>query len=100
VEDQVSDDNYPSAEELLKVREWPYTDTAGALAFVASIWTYSNQTWREGDMAHFATGGWSGNEDLIHAMQENAMLWALTWQSSERGGKHVFRVLPPMEDVK
>ncbi len=37
-----------------------------------------------------ATGGWSGNEDIIMALQENYVVWGITWQLSERGGRYVF----------
>lgn len=37
-----------------------------------------------------ATGGWSGNEDIIRALQENYVVWGITWQLSERGGRYVF----------
>ena len=39
---------------------------------------------------YISTGGWSGNEDLIGAMQNNAMLWIMTWVSSRRGGHYTF----------
>ena len=40
----------------------------------------------------FVTGGWSGNESVISAMQQNTVLWSLTWYSSKRGGLHMFEV--------
>lgn len=38
----------------------------------------------------FSTGGWSGNEDLIRAMEQNWMIWSLTWVQSRRGGHYIF----------
>jgi recombinational DNA repair ATPase RecF len=44
-------------------------------------------TWR------FATGGWSGNESLIHALMSNISVYAsLSWVASCSGGLHIFRV--------
>ena len=39
-----------------------------------------------------ATGGWSGNEDLIVAMSDNHPFWSAAWVRSESGGLHVFRI--------
>lgn len=39
----------------------------------------------------YITGGWSGNEEVITAL-ESTMFHMLCWESSHRGGKHVYRV--------
>lgn len=39
----------------------------------------------------FATGGWSGNEDMMHALTENYPVMAC-WRLSARGGLHIFEV--------
>lgn len=44
-----------------------------------------------------STGGWSGNEDVIEAMQQS-MGWVFWWQSSRRGGHYIFQV--PDEEPK
>ena len=39
-----------------------------------------------------STGGWSGSEDVICAMEENYMFWMCCWISSLRGGHYVFEI--------
>lgn len=39
-----------------------------------------------------STGGWSGNEELLMALQANHMAWTWTWISSRVGGHYVFEV--------
>lgn len=87
----MDDDGYPDGEELKRIAEWPYTDIAGMLEFVAGIWWCPSFGWHiEGDILKLSTGGWSGNESVIAAMQENRMFWALCWVSSRRGGHYEF----------
>lgn len=38
-----------------------------------------------------STGGWSDNESIINAMQENMLFWQMTWRLSKRGGYYEFR---------
>jgi hypothetical protein len=47
---------------------------------------------KEGTHYRLVTGGWSGNEEIIGAMQENNIFWDLCWQSSKRGGEFLFFV--------
>jgi hypothetical protein len=98
--------DYPREDQLQRVREWPHDDMRGWLAYIKSIGNYWPESdpwgWTEEDTLnaagrptrryHISTGGWSGNEDIISAMQDNAMLWTLYWQSSQRGGHHTFEV--------
>ena len=39
---------------------------------------------------YMSTGGWSGNADLIRALQENFYFWQTAWRCSERGGHYEF----------
>jgi hypothetical protein len=45
-----------------------------------------------GTYYRLATGGWSGNEEIIGAMEANQIFWMLCWQSSKRGGEFSFFV--------
>ena len=83
---------YPDEYELEKIKNWSCKDGKGLLEYVAGLWHWDNYTWEEDGKWHFATGGWSGNEDLIYAMEENHIWWSLHWWSSTRGGKYVFQL--------
>lgn len=105
------DGDYPTDAALDRIKAWPFTDLAGCLDFVASIWHWpdfgvSNELRPE--EAHvvgvekgqkylrLATGGWSGNEDIIGAMNDNYMLTAMSWHLTARGGLHIYSY-PPTE---
>ena len=84
------EDGYPTEEELGNIKAWDMGDLHGLMEYIMDYWKIWGSFSREGDIYTLATGGWSGNEDIIGAMQENIMFWALYWYSSSRGGKHVF----------
>lgn len=98
------DEDYPTDEDLEQIRTWPFGDAAGWFAFVKAHWWMPDWGWREADGTgdsvgcldkparryHISTGGWSGNESLIEAMEKNVLLWSLTWEESRRGGHYKF----------
>lgn len=88
-----SERDYPTQDELDKIVKWPPPDWKGLFEFVHSIWWMAD--WGvdcDGDNYSFSTGGWSGNEDLIGAMQQNFIFWSLCWVSSKRGGHFEFKL--------
>lgn len=100
-------DGYPTDEELEQIRTWDYRDPLGLMAFIRPLWedhgrwaedTIDDDTGLQGRGLYsrylISTLGWSGNESLIEAMQENAMFWTLSWYSSQRGGHYEFRTRP------
>lgn len=82
---------YPSEEELERVRSWSVDDVEGLFEFVREIWNWPEMASMEGGMLRLATGGWSGNEDIVEAMRGNWRFWVMCWQSSHRGGLHWFK---------
>jgi hypothetical protein len=83
----------PTPETLHRIRHWPQPDVAGLATYVEAAWnTEYGFLRRRGGKLILATGGWSGNEELIRALQENRFFWMSAWESSERGGRHVFMV--------
>ena len=98
-------DGYPTDDTLDRVRTWPMdspSDMGVLLGFVQIAWTYPDyftpakrrtRLWKGAELRRLwrvSTGGWSGNESLINAMQGNLMFWSLAWVSSRRGGHYEF----------
>ena len=95
----LDDDGYPTDEALELISNWDVKDIPGWFAFVQSLWALTQ--WKIEDATHditdrpitrytMSTGGWSGNEDLIGAMQRNWLMWNVTWVQSRRGGHYIF----------
>lgn len=84
--------SYPDDETLRTIREWPWDDFGGLMKFIRKHWTYADWGWREYEpgVYEISTGGWSGNEDIIQAMMQNAAVWVVHWYLSRRGGHYVF----------
>jgi len=38
------------------------------------------------------TGGWSENEEIISAVEQNSFFTSMCWKSSERGGRYVYEL--------
>ena len=95
-------DGYPIEGELEQIRKWDGQDPSGWFAFIRSCWWAADWGWTEfegtDDLKRWqriyliSTGGWSGNESIISAMQKNFVLWALSWHQHRRGGHWEFRV--------
>lgn len=83
---------YPNGDELLRIKEWNATDFVGLMEYIRPLWAYSDCGYweEESDKYRISTGGWSGNEDIIGAMQENYVWWSLYWMQSSRGGHYMF----------
>lgn len=100
--DRDDSDDYPTAEELKRVREWPWEDLPGLFGFLKDLWYMPDWGWKEVETTdinggpargfQISTAGWSGNEELIEVLQVNQMVWALTWVSSRRGGHYEFEI--------
>ncbi len=98
------DNDYPSEETLERIKNWPQQlDTfAALLEEVKAAWWMPSWGWHEEDALDMldrpirrysiSTGGWSGNESLIGALQDNHMFWGLCWVQSRRGGHYIFEI--------
>jgi hypothetical protein len=102
--DYLDDDGYPTEDALSIIENWGWEDKRGLFKFMESIWHLRTWGWSEGEEDHewdkgsqvyrynISTGGWSGNESIIGALQSNSLLWALAWVQSRRGGHYIFEV--------
>ena len=87
-------DKYPTDEELKRIEKWDFEDFHSLMEFAKSIWWCSDWGWSEPSEGKYyvSTGGWSGNECIIEALQRNSMFWRICWVSSRRGGHYEFEV--------
>ena len=93
-------EGYPDEKTLRLVRHY----SGSALEFFRALktgWKHGESGVRENLNARDLCGhrivrfqlhtwGWSGNEELINAMERNLMLQMLTWEQSRRGGHYVY----------
>lgn len=85
---------YPEEHELKKIREWSVQKGwYELLEYVRTLWIYPTYFNKENDTYKISTGGWSGHEETIAALEDNSLFWAACWGSSRRGGHYTF-VLP------
>jgi len=86
---------YPEEEQLDKIANWSVWESLHNfrefMDYVFSLWSYRDWGWRQNnDIYTISTAGWSGNEDIIDAMQQNFVFWSLYWYSTRVGGHHIF----------
>ena len=87
--------DYPHEADLKKIKEWHWSDYIGLIDFIEDIYPHYGFIKRTGKRIQrvtFVTGGWSGCEDIIRALDENTMFGMTCWEASFRGGKHIYRV--------
>ena len=83
---------YPSEEVLSRIETWPADNIDGWFDYIRQNWWMGEELIDDhGIEIDMSTGGWSGNEDIIEAMQENALMWNLCWVQSRRGGHFIFQ---------
>jgi len=101
-------DGYPTDETLDAIAGWPHTDFPALMEFVASAWKWGGLERKpsiieplfrpdhedDGYWWCGATGGWSGNEDIVSALNRNQMFMILCWRATVRGGYVEYHVRP------
>lgn len=96
----IDSEGYPTDEALAAIENWDRRDISGCFDYIGRLWHYPERWNRDGRVITASTGGWSGNEDLIGALRENTILWAMSWWEIRRGGHYVFKVpVGDMEDA-
>jgi hypothetical protein len=92
-------DGYPTENELKTIREWDFFGAKNQVDCYHQFMIYIQNIWHWGKPYFYClsdnrwiaiTGGWSGNEDIINAMENNKIFWVMYWYESRRGGKYKF----------
>jgi hypothetical protein len=89
-EDWLDEDGYPTDAALKRIAVWPWNDLITMLEFARSLWRWPQFWEQENDTLSITTGGWSGNESIAKAMQQNFGFWNGCWYRSTRGGLYEF----------
>ena len=90
-------DDYPCEKSLDAIRNFE-GDHMELLDFVEYTWIYQYGVMKRHNYGRlhkvrFATGGWSGNEDIIEALRgSKSLFWVMYWKKSERGGAYWFEL--------
>ena len=85
---------YPTEEELQAIKgvNCLQVGLEGMVKLISEAWNHCyGRLAFDGEELSLVTGGWSGNEEVIIALMENAAFWALFWDRSERGGRFWFK---------
>ena len=101
-----TEDGYPTEESLQRLCEALQDFNIAETAFYAALRCnrYSDYCGPERvevrgeviDVWAYHTGGWSGNEEIIHTLQERApLLWSWLLERYDAGGHYYFK--PPKE---
>lgn len=97
----LDDEGYPTQEYLDWLSEWEASiDNKDR---IKEIIESLGDSWRYGDWGFIVhrpysgkikielhTGGWSGNEDIIRALQNNFHFWSFHWRKHTTGGHYYF----------
>lgn len=88
--------DYPDEQALRFIRRYdtlknPIEDLRD---FVIQNWHYEDYARSKGRFFELHTGGWSGNESIIAALEKSSkgMFWYVCWVKSERGGHFWFEI--------
>ena len=89
--------DYPEDDTLTAIETFEFVSQASVETFLGLLkaaWNhnYGKYIRSEGgdDTLTLITGGWSGNEDIISALQTNFVFWQVCWKLSKRGGLFEF----------
>ena len=83
---------YPTKKELKIIETWDIVEkpVPDLLEHIRSCWNWADTRFvlngKRVLKLYLSTGGWSGNENIINALQENKLFWMMFWEKSQRGG--------------
>jgi hypothetical protein len=87
---------YPSEEFLAWVRTYDIL-AEGPCKLIQALkdewqWDHLIRWYPKTRTLKISTGGWSGHEDIMSALQENPLFFAMYWRATVRGGHYTFRI--------
>lgn len=91
------DGGYLSVKGLEIIENWPIEESDTLLDSIKPVWMHSDcgcwHKYQERKLYRIATGGWSGNEDIIEALSktQDGIWWHMWWIMSKRGGLYIFQ---------
>lgn len=92
---ELDDDGYPTDETLETIKNFEVygdEDCEKLLQMASQVWLYPDYFTKDESTGCWfvSTGGWSGNEDVIRALEKNHVFWALYWKQTRAGGHYIF----------
>ena len=90
---------YPTNEQLKTISEWEcvtYEKSVALAEYIVNLWHFDDWatlTGKKIKTLRLATGGWSGNESIQHAINKN-LLFNRHWEYSKKGGLSVYKIRP------
>lgn len=88
------EDGYPTEEELDYIKNYDLIqgNVKELLDYIEERWWMSDWgfhlTGKRVLRLQLSTGGWSGNESIIDALQSNFVFWSMYWRKTVRGGHY------------
>jgi hypothetical protein len=95
---------YPRESELEQIKNWDFKlGYKSMFEFIEGIWhipDWGFRVYRTTDHlwdkkvtgVELHTGGWSGNESIIYALQQNFLFYSQCFHRSRRGGHYWFQI--------
>jgi len=88
---ELDNDGYPTEETIGSIKFF----TGGfeeLLSTIAPLFAEYGQCEKNKELCRWviSTGGWSGNEEVVRALQQNHWFWVNCWYRSTRGGHYQF----------
>jgi hypothetical protein len=83
---------YPTKSQIQYIIQYDinYNPVCELLDYIESLWHWTEYFKRTKHTLSLCTGGWSGNEDIIAALQDNFLFWTMYWDSTHSGGEYKF----------
>ncbi len=95
---------YPYESILRKIKKWDGKDVWKMISWIEMCWNFTygkvKSSKKRGKKLRYTliTGGWSGNELVMAAIEKNKWFNMLYWYKSERGGLHEYEIYEMEEE--